>query len=233
LSPTSGTATAYYEVEFANPTATVVASIPVYIIAAANKITVPGTVTVTLGYAQTGAIPNFVATTLAPLSGSQVGLCNTTLLFPYVTTLAGFETGIAITNTSSDPFGTNGATSESGSCSLNFYGTSNLTTAVALTGTTSVLAPIGTTSGTANVIPAGQTAGFAVSTLAGGPGVNFDGYIIAQCSFQYGHGLAYLLSNPSTPTSSTVLGYLALVIPDPTESGGRSTGLVPSEALGN
>jgi hypothetical protein len=226
------TATAYYEVTSSVPTASESANVPVWLVAAPGKVTTAGAVTVVLGYAQTGAIPNFVATTLPALTASQIGLCNTVLLFPYVTTLAGFETGIAISNTSTDPFGTGGAAAETGSCQLSFYGTTGLTTPYTPS-STPLLAPITTTNGTSNMIPSGQTAGFAVSTLAGGPGVNFDGYLIAQCSFQYGHGLAYLLANPSTPGSSYAMGYLALVIPDPTENGGRSTDLVVSEALEN
>ena len=42
----------------------------------------------------------------------DISLCTTTLLFPFVTNLAGFNTGIAITNTSA----------ESGSCSISYHG---------------------------------------------------------------------------------------------------------------
>jgi len=229
-STTGGVATAWYEVTASVATVSETANVPVFLIAKANAITVPGTVTVVLGYTQTGTIPNFAATTLASLSGNVVGLCNTTLLFPYVTTLANYETGIAISNTSADPFGALGASAQTGTCTMSFYGTTNLTTPVSITG---VLAPNSTTSGTANAIPSGQTTGFAVSQLVGGPGVNFDGYAIAQCAFQYGHAMAYLLGNATTPNSSTAMGYLALVIQDPTETGGRKNGLAISESLNN
>lgn len=233
LSPVNGVATAYYDVTNVVNSSVVSADVPVWLVSGAGKITAAGSVTATLTYASTGGIPNFAPPSLASVTGSQLGLCNTTLLFPYVTTLAGYETGIAITNTSTDPFGTaNGASNQSGTCSLNFYGTTNLTTPTSIT---NVTAPNTTTSGSNGVIPSGQTSGFAVSTITGGPGVNFDGYIIAQCAFQYGHGFAYLLSNPTTPTSSTAMGYLALVIPDTTQAS-RNGALVPatpSEVLGN
>jgi len=227
---TSGTATVYYEVTASSlTTANEAALIPVYLIAGAGKVTVPGTTTVTLGYSQTAAIPNFAATTLAALNGAAIGLCNTTLLFPYVTTAAGYETGIAISNTSVDPFGTAGATGSTGTCALNFYGTTGATPVVA--NTTVAVGPNGATTGTAGLIPAGQTAAFIASPLAG---AGFSGYMIASCSFQYGHGFAYILGNPTVPTTSTAMGYLALVIQDPPEvTGGRTTGLAPSEVLGN
>jgi RHS repeat-associated protein len=49
-----------------------------------------------------------------PLSSSV-----TSPLFPFLTNQLGFDTGISIANTSTDPFGT---TTQSGTCSLNFYG---------------------------------------------------------------------------------------------------------------
>lgn len=229
LSPTGGVATAYYEVTASVPTALELASVPVWLISSAGKVTAPGTVSVTLGYSQTGAIPNFAASTLAALNGSVVGLCNTTLLFPYITTAANYETGIAISNTSTDPFGTSGATASVGTCALNFYGTTGATAVVA--NTTVAVGPNGATTGTAGSIPSGQTAAFIASPLTG---AGFSGYMIASCSFQYGHGFAYILGNPAVPANSTAMGYLALVIQDPAEvGGGRTNALAVSESLGN
>ena len=83
------------------------------------------------------------------------------------------------------------------------------------------------------MIPSGQTAAFIASPLTG---AGFSGYMIASCSFQYGHGFAYILGNPAVPANSTAMGYVALVIPDPAEiTGGRGNSLTvgTSEFLGN
>ena len=45
--------------------------------------------------------------------------CQTILLFPYVTNTSGFDTGIAISNTSTDPIGT---PAQSGTCTLSPFG---------------------------------------------------------------------------------------------------------------
>jgi RHS repeat-associated protein len=47
-----------------------------------------------------------------------INICQTNLLFPFVTNQLGFDTGLAISNTTSDPFGT----TQCGTCTLNFYG---------------------------------------------------------------------------------------------------------------
>ena len=56
-------------------------------------------------------LPRFVESK-DPTMVLNIDDCVTTLLFPYVTNKAGFDTGIAITNTSSD----------SGSCTITHYG---------------------------------------------------------------------------------------------------------------
>ena len=66
-----------------------------------------------------------LSTTATPVSASVITVCQTTLLFPYVTNATGFETGIAISNTTTDNLGTAGksvATPTTGTCTLNFYG---------------------------------------------------------------------------------------------------------------
>jgi RHS repeat-associated protein len=63
-------------------------------------------------------VPRFADTTSATNS-FQVYVAPTNLLFPFVTNQAGFDTGLAIANTSAVPFGT---TPQTGACTLNFYG---------------------------------------------------------------------------------------------------------------
>jgi hypothetical protein len=144
-----------------------------------------------------------------------INSCSTSLLWPYVTNIAGFETGMVISNTSLDPFGT--ATQE-GACTINYYGTG------------------GNTVATTPVVPAGHYAIWSLSsggeirpgpmgTVPANPG--FEGYVIATCEFQYAHGYAFL-----SDLGATVLaqGYLALVIDD--DIGAARSGKI-SEVLGN
>jgi hypothetical protein len=109
-------------------------------------------------------------------------------LYPYVTSIQGFDTGLAIANTSTDPFGTG---AQAGSCQLNWYqGASN--PAVGNTGS----------------IASGTVYTLLASTAVPG----FNGYMIAVCSFQYAHGFAFI---SDLGARNLAMGYLALVIPDP------------------
>jgi hypothetical protein len=148
---------------------------------------------------KTVPIPRFVEV-LSPKSIITVNLCRTQLLFPFVTT-NGFETGIAVTNTSLDK-GVYATTPQSGTCTYNFYGDN---------------AP-------APYAPAAAIAGgsyFAFGVTAQAP--NFSGYMIAQCNFQYAHGFAYITSGSLGSANAAAMGYLALVLPAPT-TGSRALG---------
>jgi len=142
-----------------------------------------------------------------------INSCATNLLWPYVTAQEGFDTGMAISNTSLDPFGT--ATQE-GACAINYYGN--------VSGGAPVPGAI-----TTPAIPAGEQAVWLVSSggsvsgpsvggsgFAGVPG--FQGYVIAQCAFQYAHGYAFVFS----PDLSMAQGYLALVMDEAAETLPRS-----------
>src|SRR5262249_34151125 len=143
----------------------------VYIVYTASPGTntpAPGTATVNLSFAPTSTvtsasasapIPRFIDTSTAK-NVFSIAICRTVLLFPFVTNQLGFDTGLAISNTSTDPFGT---TPQAGTCSLNFYGAS----APAAVTTPSIA------SATAYVNLASVVA----------PG--FQGYMIAVCGFQF------------------------------------------------
>jgi len=163
-------------------------------------------------------IPSFSSTAPSIVTTNTItfSACSTTLLFPFVTNANGFETGIAIANTSKDPFGgkLNGATAQSGTCNLNFYqsGVSGATNPTAVT------AP-NLTEGANQPYLAGEDYAFtltqALAVNASNP-ATFQGYIIAQCNFTYAHAFAYILGglqpgmfvNPN----NTAMGYLAIVI---------------------
>ncbi len=110
----------------------------------------------------------------------------------------GFDTGIAIANTTTDVFGTR---TQSGTCTLNFHGTGAGTTTTATTPT----------------INTGTVYADQVSNLKPG----FRGYVIAVCNFQLAHGYA-LFSDTGIRNWAT--GYLALIVP--TGTGSRNSSLI-------
>jgi hypothetical protein len=108
----------------------------------------------------------------------------TNLLYTFVTNQAGFDTGLTISNTSTDPFGT---TAQAGSCTLHFYGAS-------------APAPVSTGN-----IASGTT----YTTLASLVAPNFQGYMIATCPFAFAHGFAFI---SDVGARNLAMGYLGQVI---------------------
>ncbi len=209
LTATSGAAEAVYEVtaQTAASSTTVEAfSVPVLVIyTAAPGTNSPslGTSTVQISFAPVSTvlvaaaspIPRFIPS-ISAVNGFSLSACSTNLLFPFVTNTAGFDTGIAIASTSSDPFGT---VLQSGTCKMNFYGTA---------------APAAFTSPTV-------TGGTVYATLLSSVAAGFQGYVIAQCNFQYAHGFAFVTDGFGGPGRGLSQGYLPLIIPDTTITGGR------------
>jgi hypothetical protein len=135
-------------------------------------------------------VPRFADTSTAK-AFVTINICQTVLLFPYVTTATGFETGLAISNTTQDPFGT---APQTGSCTLNWYQAGASGTNPAATTTPAI--PGGTTYGT-------------LASNATNAGPNFTGYMIAVCNFQLGHGYAAITDIGARGIFSS---YLALVV---------------------
>jgi len=134
-------------------------------------------------------IPRFADTSTAK-TFLNIAICQTHLLFPYVTTAAGFDTGLAISNTTQDPYGT---TPQTGACTLKWY--------QAGTGGTN---PADTTT---PAIPGGTT----YTTIASGTtnaGTNFTGYMFAICNFQFAHGYAAITD---VGARGIFASYLALI----------------------
>jgi len=204
LTVTNGSATAVWEEIVSDANSFASLSFGVYVSYTANPgANSPslGTTTVNLSYgprstvtiAAQANVPRFADTSTATNIFTVVP-CLTTLLFPFVTNSNGFDTGIAISSTSTDPFGT---TPQSGTCTLNWYGT-------AFTGAT----PTPT-------INSGTSYTLLVSTTLNNVTGGFTGYMIAVCRFQYAHGFAFI---SDLGARNLAMGYLALVIPDPTSS---------------
>jgi len=186
--------------------------VPVDVIFASNSVAAQGAITVLTSYAPAAAvtgpaaaIPTFAVSTATPLNVSAIAICSTTLLFPYVTNATGFETGIAIANTTTDNLKTipapgSAATPTNGTCTLNFYGNAAQPTAT-------VTPTIGAYSSTApTVVPIFANI---LTSMVGSSG--FSGYAIASCNFQEAHGFAFITD--TTGTFSGTEGYLAVVIP--------------------
>jgi hypothetical protein len=129
--------------------------------------------------------------------------CQTNLLFPYITNAPGFDTGLAISNTTADPYST---PDQQGVCTLYYYGTVSGGVAADSVDTSAV-------------VPAGKQL---IWTLSAGGGVNaatiapsvlakndFTGYLIARCNFQYAHGYAFI---SDLGIRNWAQGYVALVL---------------------
>jgi hypothetical protein len=177
-------------------------------------------------------IPRFV------FNGSALNLfgvvkCSCNLLFPYVTQAPGYDTGIAIANTTMDPYGT---TNQFGSVQMWYYGSLSNGGAAPGTQCTNTASP-GTCPGTTTVA-AGQVLTY---TLFNGSaqwgldnrGAGFTGYMITQAQFQYCHAFAFiggLGGGPAVNSSTNGLseGYLALVL----DLGGLPRTGIQGESLG-
>jgi hypothetical protein len=212
----NGTATAVWEILEANPSSQEMAEFGVFYSVTGNQnagtppTSPAGTVSMSFAptvttYNGSSSIPRF-----APSSTSStfinVSLCVTEILFPFVNTTAGFDTGISIANTSADPQGSN---QQTGPCTLNFYGSGAGTTTTA---------PFPSAGG--NIAP-GTINAEQISNIRN----NFQGYIIAVCNFQLGHGYA-LFSDTGIRNWAT--GYLGLNIA--TAKRPSTTGIIEASA---
>jgi len=177
--------------------------------------------TVSLGPVQTTPILAFAANTQgSPVTLATVSDCVTNMLFPYVTNQGGYDTSFSLANTTSDDlaFGANlGASPQSGTCTLSFWPTTDLTQGTPGTALTF----------TTPSIPTGAVYAFSQS------GTTFSGqsgYMIAVCRFLNAHGFAFLTNGFAQATGPQLShGYLGLIIPNPV--GGRAN--VNSEVLLN
>jgi hypothetical protein len=151
----------------------------------------------TIGTSSVGQpIPRFGS---APTSGTLtvVVTCLTNIFFPWVANIVGYDTGFALSNTTTDPFGT---ASQSGTCVYNFYGSN---------------APSGGTFTTAS-FGGGKTDTQLLSIIAPG----FSGYIIIQCNFQLGHGFDFIVNGFGGGTPTVGQGGPGMIMPQPTATSG-------------
>jgi hypothetical protein len=156
-------------------------------------------------------VPRFIPSN-APLNIIEVVKCACDILFPFVASTGGFDTGIAIANTSLDPGAAYGfgATPQQGTVTFFYYGT----------GANGAAPPPSQTSA---VVPAGQVLTYVLSSGGGSVGNSangldnrangFEGYIIAQTGFQYCHAYAFISPLGGGPASNGVSeGYLGIIL---------------------
>jgi hypothetical protein len=159
-------------------------------------------------------IPRFVPGN-TPLNLFLINKCACDMLFPFVSSQGGFDSGIAIANTSLDPGAAFGffATPQQGAVTFFYFGVGNNGGAP----------PPAQTSG---IVPAGQVLTYVLSSGGGAIGTSangldnraagFQGYIIAQAAFQYCHSYAFISALGGGPTSAGVSeGYLGLILDNP------------------
>jgi hypothetical protein len=204
VSITAGSGQAVYEVVTEDPSSAESAVLPVTVAYVAN----PGAGSPAIGPVATASasfapisndfvaepntvpVPRFVNSSTANNLFSVIA-CATHLLYPFVTNQAGYETGIAIANTSQDPYGTS---TQTGTC---------------------VVTPFGAPTSSAFTTPAAVDPGTVYVNLVSVMFPGFQGYLIADCAFQYAHGFAFVTKVGAVDLAE---GYLALVIPDPPRS---------------
>jgi hypothetical protein len=173
-----------------------------------------GTALSSLGGAQTGLATGLTPRyqdTPQPATGLPVILfppSQTTLLITYAVVVPGFNTGIAISNTTSDPFGPSGggATPTAGTITFTLFKndgtTKTFTTASIASGTTYA----------ANLSDILSSASF---------GPTFSGYIFAQANFPQAHGAATIYDTSSghaalsTPTLIMTSGLNQVTLANP------------------
>ncbi len=219
---TGGTASLTYQIFYPDPNVVESLSVPVTIAYINTSSTVPATGVSaasinfaplsTAPSATSGPIPRFCQ----PYASSPafgINACSCNLLFPFVTNQAGFDTGIAIANTTASPtFGSlPPLVAQVGTITLNYYGS--------VTGN----GPAPAAYTTQDVLPSGAELVFTLLNGGGVPGGSapsivvpstpgFEGYIIAQANFQYCHGFAFI---SDVGAQKLAEGYLAISLDVP------------------
>jgi hypothetical protein len=230
------TANATYEILYSDPSVTETLTVPVFVAFVSNtaqNLPGAGTATVSVNFAPLSTTPTMSSTAPIPRfcqTGAASNLftivsCNCNLLFPFVTNQAGFDTGIAIANTSADTL--NAVTPQQGIVTLTYYGTTTGGGAAPPTAVTTSEVP----AGSELILTLSNGGNFGIPATPG-----FEGYIIARANFQYCHAFAFI---SDVGAQKLAEGYLAIQLDVPVVSvnpalpfGLNRTG-VPGEGQGH
>jgi hypothetical protein len=224
LTASGGVATAIYEVTAADLTQIKSIIIAVTASFSSNTVTVPsGPITVVTSYAASPSAPAgalaspiptipYFANTGTLLNGATFAACQTVLLYPYVTNLFGFETGLVVANAGLDNLNVGAknpsyALGQAGACTFNFYGNTGPESATP-TAIQPSAANFPSSKASVPTIPVGATHADVLTNVAGGP---FQGYAIAVCPFLYAKGFAFIEYGLTT-SSGLAEGYVADII---------------------
>jgi hypothetical protein len=210
---------------------------------ASNVTLNPGTITVTATMAPigtalndqqqptvTGGFPRYSQLDVGPVTVVNIVAANTTMLIPFAVRDAGFDTGIAIANTTADPFGSaGGATAQAGTIKFDFYPRAAAGAGTSFSLTTSATVRPGVGLSTDGTLAGGATWSGLLSELltAAGQTGSFTGYIFAQANFINGHGTSFVSDFRNFTSASPVL-----VLPPPATAS-RATPANGVEALNN
>jgi len=174
--------------------------------------------------------PCFTEAEVGPVTVVNILPTQTTLLMPYAITLPPYDTGLAIANTSSDPFGSTGggATASSGTIKLDFFPTTATGGAgTPFTLTTSSTVRPGTGLSSDGTLASGATWAVLLSQLltAAGQTGNYTGYVFITTNFLDAHGTATISDFRTYSLTAQVL-----VLPPPATAS-RATPVGGSENL--
>lgn len=189
----------------------------------------PGGITLTGLPTETGGYPTYTDLEVGPLTVVNIVPASTTLLMPYALVLPPFDTGLAVANTTADPFGSGsgGATPASGTVVLNFFPTTATGAGTSFSLTTSSTVRPGTGLSSDGTLAPGATWSVLLSQLltAAGQTGTFQGYVFIQANFLDAHGTATISDFRTYSLTAEVL-----VLPPPATSP-RSGGAGSVEAL--
>ena len=166
----------------------------------------------------TTAFPRYAGAEVGTATVVSIVPANTTLLIPFALVSGNYDTGIAIANTSADPFGaaTGGASPQSGTVRVDLYPSNSTGAGTAVNFTTSATKKAGLGMAADGTVPAGATWIVNLSELLPLAPVTapFTGYIFVQANFLYAHGAAYVYDGRGFTSATPVL-----VLPPPSING--------------
>jgi hypothetical protein len=166
---------------------------------------------------ESAGFPTFTDLEVGPVTLVNIVPANTTMLMPYAITLPPYDTGLAIANTTADPFGsgTGGATKSSGTLTLTFWNTPATGSPASFSLTTSsTVRPGGGLSSDGTLAPgAVWTVLLSQLLTAAGQTGNFTGYVFIQANFLDAHGTATISDFKTYSLTANVL-----VLPPPATS---------------
>jgi len=169
----------------------------------------------------TGNVPRYqqVLIPATPITVVLFPPSNTVLLDTFAFVGPGYNTGIAIANTTVDPFGTAGGGATSSSGAVSFFMVKNDGTTKSYTTTTG--SPGSGLSG-AGIVAAGSTYVVNLSELltAANFGSTFTGYVFITANFTHAHGTATIYT---TSTGAQALASPVLVLPPVSTAATRGT----------